>query len=148
MNAPKTEDPFDLERFLEAQEEKFDTARSELRRGSKSSHWMWFIFPQVQGLGRSSTAEFYAIKSRGEADAYLAHPVLGSRLLQCAEALLQVHGKSAREIMGFPDDLKLRSSATLFSALSGPGSLFERLLERYFDGQPDEKTLAILSSWK
>jgi uncharacterized protein (DUF1810 family) len=132
---------FDLTRFLQAQETRFETALAELRRGAKRTHWMWFIFPQIAGLGSSPTARHYAIASRDEAVAYLNHPVLGPRLIECAEALLAVEGKPASEIMGFPDDLKLRSSATLFAAVSPPGSAFHRLLEKYFAGEPDPKTL-------
>lgn len=135
----------DLTRFLEAQRETYATALSELRRGRKQSHWMWFIFPQIDGLGSSPTARHYAIKSRDEARAYLQHPVLGPRLLECAEAVLAIEARSAREIFGTPDDLKLRSSATLFAAVSPKGSMFERVLDKYFDGQPDQKTLSLLS---
>ena len=135
----------DLTRFLEAQRETYATALSELRRGRKQSHWMWFIFPQIDGLGSSPTARHYAIKSRDEARAYLQHPVLGPRLLECAEAVLAIEARSAREIFGTPDDLKLRSSATLFAAVSPKGSVFERVLDKYFDGQPDQKTLSLLS---
>lgn len=136
--------PFNLARFLQAQERSYETALAELRRGAKHSHWMWFIFPQIAGLGSSSTAQFYAIPSRAEATAFLAHPVLGPRLVTCAEALLGVEGKTASEIMGYPDDLKLRSSATLFAAVSPEGSVFHRLLEKFFDGEPDSRTLEIL----
>ena len=135
----------DLTRFLEAQRETYATALSELRRGRKQSHWMWFIFPQIDGLGSSPPARHYAIKSRDEARAYLQHPVLGPRLLECAEAVLAIEARSAREIFGTPDDLKLRSSATLFAAVSPKGSMFERVLDKYFDGQPDQKTLSLLS---
>lgn len=138
------DDPFNLARFLQAQERSYEAALAELRRGSKRSHWMWFIFPQIAGLGSSPTAQFYAISSGAEAEAYAAHPVLGPRLVSCAEALLGVGSKSASEIMGYPDDLKLRSSATLFAAASPSGSVFQRLLEKYFAGDPDPKTLEIL----
>jgi uncharacterized protein (DUF1810 family) len=137
-------DRFALSRFLKAQEISYETALSELRRGAKRSHWMWFIFPQIAGLGSSPTAQLYAIKSIEEARAYAAHPILGSRLIACAEALLAVEGKSAAEIMGFPDDLKLRSSATLFAEVSSPGSAFHRLLDKFFEGQPDPKTIELL----
>jgi len=139
------EDPFNLNRFLTAQEETYTQALAELRRGEKESHWIWFIFPQIDGLGRSETARRYALKSRAEAVAYLQHPVLGPRLIECAEALLQVHGKSASDIMGYPDDLKLHSSATLFAAISKPGSLFHQLLTRYFQGKADQKTISLLT---
>jgi uncharacterized protein (DUF1810 family) len=137
-------DPFDLNRFVEAQAGVYGRALEELRAGQKESHWMWFIFPQIDGLGSSSTARFYAIKSRQEAKAYLKHPVLGQRLIECSEALLQLKGKSASEIFGFPDDLKLRSSMTLFATVSEPDSVFSRVLGQYFGSQEDEKTLELL----
>ena len=135
------DDPYQLNRFVAAQRAIYDAALGEIRSGHKQSHWMWFIFPQIDGLGSSPTARHYAIKSRDEAAAYLQHPLLGARLLECAEAVLSITGRSAREILGSPDDLKLRSSATLFAAVAPKGSVFERLLERYFDGQPDRRTL-------
>ena len=107
---------------------------------------MWYIFPQLRGLGRSSTAHFYGIAGLAEARAYLAHPVLGPRLLECAGAVLATQGRSAHEIFGSPDDMKLRSSATLFSHASAPGSPFEQLLSQYFDGEPDPATLEILEA--
>ncbi len=132
--------PHDLERFMAAQATTYDTALRELRAGAKTSHWMWFIFPQIAGLGQSSMSRRYAISSRAEAQAYLAHPTLGVRLRECAAALLAHPTRSAREILGEPDDLKLRSSATLFAAVEGPG-VFTALLERFFDGTPDAATL-------
>lgn len=145
MTAGKnSNDPFNLDRFLSAQGETFPIALAELRRGHKETHWMWFIFPQIAGLGHSSMAVFYSIHSRDEAKAYLQHHVLGPRLVQCCEALLQVNGKSTTEIMGFPDDLKLRSSMTLFALVSEPGSIFQRVLEKYFQGSADPKTLEIV----
>ncbi len=137
-------DPFGLARFLEAQAGIYPDARAELQAGRKRTHWMWFVFPQIDGLGFSPLAQRYAIKSLDEARAYLAHPVLGARLLECAEAVAAVEGKSAHEIMGSPDDLKLRSCATLFAAVSPAGSVFERLLAKYYDGAPDERTLGLL----
>src|SRR5262249_770267 len=122
----------------------YERALVEIRSGRKRSHWMWYIFPQIDGLGFSSTTKFYAIKSAEEAKAYLAHPVLGPRLLECAEAVLGIEGKLASEIFGFPDDQKLRSCATLFAAVSQPGSVFDRLLEKYYQGERDEKTLDLL----
>lgn len=139
-----TGDPFDLDRFVRAQQGDYDRALAEIKQGQKRSHWMWYIFPQIDGLGSSPTAKRYAIRSAAEADAYLQHPVLGSRLAECAEAALRVPGKSARDVFGSPDDLKLRSSATLFAAVSPEGSVFHRLLERYFEGEPDPKTLRLL----
>jgi uncharacterized protein (DUF1810 family) len=138
------EDPFDLNRFVAAQADDYDQALSEIRAGRKWSHWMWYVFPQLDGLGSSSTARFYAIKSRDEARAYLDHAVLGPRLRECAEAAVAVEGRTATEVFGSPDDLKLRSSATLFAAVSPPGSVFERVLARYYDGKPDERTLRLL----
>jgi len=116
-----SEDPYDLERFLKAQESSYERALAEIRNGEKVSHWMWYIFPQLEGLGSSPTARRYSIKSLEEARAYLGHPVLGPRLKGCAEAVLAVAGRSAWAIFGSPDDFKLRSSATLFSLVSPPG---------------------------
>jgi len=144
----ETSDRFALSRFLRAQETSYETALAELRPGSKRSHWMWFIFPQIAGLGSSPTAQLYAIKTVEEAEAYAAHPILGPHLIACAEALLNVEGKSASEIMGYPDDLKLRSSATLFAEVSPPGSVFHRLLDKFFEGKPDMQTLEILAKRK
>jgi uncharacterized protein (DUF1810 family) len=139
-------DPYDLVRFLQAQEGDYDRALAEINGGRKRSHWMWYIFPQIDGLAFSSTSKFYAIKNRDEARAYLEHPILGPRLLECAEAVVRLEGKSAREVFGSPDDLKLRSCATLFACVSPPGSVFERLLAKYYEGQRDEKTLQLLGS--
>jgi uncharacterized protein (DUF1810 family) len=135
---------FDLERFVEAQKTHYTRALDEIRSGRKRTHWMWFIFPQFAGLGSSATAEFYAIRSRAEADAYLQDPVLGARLEECVEALLAVEGRSASQIFGFPDDLKLRSSATLFASVAPPGSVFERLIDKYFGGERDARTIRLL----
>jgi uncharacterized protein (DUF1810 family) len=137
-------DPFDLRRFVEAQERCYERALAEIRAGDKVSHWMWFVFPQLDGLGSSPTARRYAIKSLAEAEAYLKHQALGPRLLECAEAVLAVEGRSARAIFGSPDDLKFRSSATLFGLLSPPRSVFHRLVDKYFDGEPDRATLRLL----
>jgi uncharacterized protein (DUF1810 family) len=137
-------DPFQLKRFEDAQEPVYELALSELRAGEKKSHWIWFIFPQLAGLGTSAMSWMYAIRSVAEAEAYLRHPVLGPRLAECCEAMLGVEGKNAREILGSPDDMKLRSCATLFAAVSGAGSVFERLLEKYYNGESDEKTLAFV----
>jgi uncharacterized protein (DUF1810 family) len=138
------DDPHDLSRFLNAQEGCYEIALSEIRRGQKRSHWMWYIFPQYVGLGISATSHRYAIKSVAEANAYLNHPVLGPRLLECAEAALGVQGRSAYEIFGSPDDIKLKSSATLFAHVSPAGSVFERVLDKYFRGERDDKTLRLL----
>jgi uncharacterized protein (DUF1810 family) len=138
-------DPFDLNRFVRAQDESYEQALSELQRGRKQSHWMWYVFPQLDGLGSSSTSKLYAIKSEDEARAYLAHPVLGPRLAECAEAILAVDGKSAAAILGSPDDLKLKSCATLFAHVSPPGSLFERILDKFYGGERDAATLRLLA---
>lgn len=141
---PRMNDPFDLNRFVQAQEGVYEQVLTELKRGRKESHWMWFIFPQIEGLGSSPTARFYAIKSAEEATAYLQHPLLGKRLKECCQVLLELESISAHEIFGFPDDLKLRSSMTLFAQVSDPGSVFERLLDKFFDGKSDERTMEIL----
>jgi len=137
-------DPFDLRRFLDAQISTYDAALAELTAGAKTTHWMWFIFPQVEGLGFSSMAKRYAIRSRAEGRAYFDHKVLGMRLRECVLAVLSVQGRSALQIMGSPDDLKLRSSMTLFSEIAETGSPFEELLARYFSGEKDTKTLEFL----
>jgi uncharacterized protein (DUF1810 family) len=140
------DDPFNLNRFLEAQAGDYETALDELRRGRKRSHWMWYIFPQFDGLGFSETARRYAIKSVAEAKAYLAHPILGPRLVACTEAALGVEGKSATQIFGSPDDMKLRSCATLFDYVAGPGSVFDRLLAKFYGGLRDERTLQLIAA--
>jgi uncharacterized protein (DUF1810 family) len=139
---------YDLHRFIDAQNGIYEQALAELRAGRKRSHWMWFIFPQIAGLGTSSMAEKYAIRSAEEASAYLADPILGSRLLRCVEAVLSVNGRSAHDIMGSPDDLKLRSSMTLFAAVSDHGSPFHKAIDRFYDGKFDERTISILSAGK
>ncbi len=141
-----TEDPYDLARFVEAQHRTYGRALAEIASGRKRSHWMWYVFPQIEGLGFSATSRRYAIRSRVEAEAYLRHETLGKRLVECAEAALAVDGRSAREVFGTPDDLKLRSSATLFAAVSPAGSVFHRLLDKYFGGVPDEATLQIMAA--
>jgi uncharacterized protein (DUF1810 family) len=146
MNAAA--DPYDLKRFVTAQEGIYERALAEIRSGRKRSHWMWFIFPQFAGLGFSSTSQHYAIKSRDEARAYLAHPVLGPRLRECIEALLQVQGRTAHQIFGSPDDLKLKSCATLFAQVAGEDATFDTLLARYYAGERDEKTLRLLEADK
>ena len=137
-------DPHNLARFLQAQEHIYEQAMAEMRRGRKRSHWMWFVFPQFDGLGSSTTARLYAIKSVAEAAAYLAHPVLGPRLLESVRTVLGLEGRSASDIFGSPDDMKLRSCATLFASISPRGSAFERLLAQYFGGDPDDKTLRLM----
>ena len=138
------DDPHDLTRFVRAQEDDYRQALAEVRSGRKQSHWMWYIFPQFEGLGFSSMSKRYAIKCVAEAEAYLAHPVLGPRLAECCEAAVGVEGRSAVEVFGSPDDMKLRSCATLFAAVLPPGSVFERLLDKYFQGVRDEKTLRLM----
>ena len=137
-------DTYALDRFIAAQRTSYERARAELERGEKRSHWMWFIFPQVEGLGSSPASRRYSIKSAAEAKAYLEHPVLGPRLLECAAAALAVDGRSALEIFGSPDHLKLRSSASLFAHVSPAGSVFHRLLDKYFQGEIDQVTLRLL----
>lgn len=136
-----------IERFIDAQRSTFAAARAELAAGRKRSHWMWFVFPQVAGLGRSAMAQRYAIRSLSEARAYLSHPVLGARLQECAALLLELEGLSAYDVFGSPDDLKLRSSMTLFASVQGPDSVFQRVLDRYYLGVPDAATLTILATW-
>jgi uncharacterized protein (DUF1810 family) len=137
-------DPYGLNRFISAQEGVYDRVLAELRDGLKRSHWMWYIFPQIDGLGFSSTSRLYAIKSLEEARLYLSHPILGARLKECAEAVLSVQGRSASDIFGYPDDMKLQSSMTLFALADGPGSVFERVLEKYYQGKRDARTLQIV----
>jgi uncharacterized protein (DUF1810 family) len=141
-------DPFQLSRFVSAQDGVYEDALREIREGRKCGHWMWFIFPQLDGLGRSPMAQHYAIQNLAEARAYLEHPVLGPRLRECARALLDVKGRSAAHIFGSPDDLKLRSSLTLFARAAGNPSIFEEALVAFFDGVPDARTLALLEDRK
>jgi uncharacterized protein (DUF1810 family) len=143
-DAHSADDPYDLRRFVRAQEVDYQRALLEIKSGRKRSHWMWYIFPQFDGLAFSSTSKRYAIKSLAEATAYLDHPVLGPRLLECAEAVVGVAGRSAAEIFGSPDDLKLRSCATLFACVLPPGSVFDRLLAKYYRGERDGKTIQLL----
>ena len=138
------QDPFDLQRFCDAQAPVIDTVREELRAGRKRSHWMWFVFPQLAGLGTSPMAQRYAIGSLEEARAYLAHPVLGDRLRECCRLLLDGAADDIHAILGSPDDMKLRSCATLFAQVSPAGSVFERLLGKYFHGQRDEQTVRLV----
>ncbi len=139
-------DPYDLARFVSAQEGIYPQALAEIWTGYKRSHWMWFVFPQLAGLGSSGMSRKYAISGLAEAEAYLRHPVLGARLEECVDAVLGITGKSAHEIFGSPDDSKLCSCATLFSRVTPKGSHFERLLELYFEGRPDARTLQLLES--
>jgi uncharacterized protein (DUF1810 family) len=137
------DDPFTLQRFVDAQASVIDAVRAELKRGRKNSHWMWFVFPQFAGLGFSSMSQRYAITSLAEARAYLAHPTLGDRLRECVELVLEVDDRSAHDIFGSPDDMKFRSCLTLF-AQSSREEVFLRALEKYFDGSPDPATLSLL----
>ena len=134
-----------LDRFVEAQAGTYDTALAELSAGRKRTHWMWFVFPQLAGLGSSPAARRYAISGLGEARDYLAHPVLGPRLAEASRALLGVEGRSAGQILGHPDDLKLRSSMTLFAEAADDPAVFRAVLDKYYDG-PDERTLELLRS--
>ena len=135
------DDPFDLKRFLEAQSAVFEDVRAELRRGAKEGHWMWFVFPQIKGLGHSVMAQRFGISSRAEAEAYLAHPILGSRLTECTRLVNLAEGRSIEEIFGHIDSLKFRSSMTLFAQVSGDDTVFAAALDKYFSGQPDPLTL-------
>jgi Uncharacterized conserved protein len=139
-------DPYNLQRFLTAQAEDYERALAELERGRKESHWIWYIFPQVAGLGQSAMSQEYAIRSGNEAAAYLDHPILGARLQKCCEALLKHQGKNVQDIMGYPDELKLRSSITLFGMISAQGSVFQKVLTAFYAGQMDERTVAFLST--
>jgi uncharacterized protein (DUF1810 family) len=137
-------DPFNLARFRAAQDGVFELARDELRAGRKRSHWMWFMFPQLRALGVSETSKFYGIGSRAEAEAYLGDPVLGARVVELSEIVAMQEGASAREVFGPLDDQKLRSCATLFASLPGAAPVFALILDRYFGGAPDQRTLDIL----
>lgn len=134
----------DLQRFLDAQESDYQTALSEIKNGRKRSHWMWYVFPQIAGLGFSSTSKFYAIKDKAEAKEFLAHPTLGKRLIEISEALLETESKTANQIFGSPDDVKLKSSMTLFGALENADPVFQRVLDEYFDGAKDRRTLELM----
>lgn len=137
---------FDLARFVDAQARDYTPALAEIKNGRKQSHWMWYIFPQFAGLGRSEMSRRYAIRSLEEAHAYVQHPLLGSRLRECAAVVLAVEGKSARDIFDTPDDAKLHSSMTLFAQVTEPGSVFHSVLAKYFEGQADGQTLRLLAA--
>lgn len=139
------EDPYNLQRFVTAQGSLYATALRELQDGYKRSHWMWFIFPQLRGLGFSSTAQFYGLTGLDEARAYLDHETLGPRLLDCTQAAVNAQAASVRSLFGSPDDLKFRSSMTLFDLVS-PDGIFRHALDRWCDGQPDERTLSLQSA--
>lgn len=138
-------DPFQLERFVTAQAHDYTGALAEIRSGRKRSHWMWYVFPQFAGLGSSPTSQHFAIQSVAEARAYLGHPILGPRLREAAQAALEVEGRTAQELFGSPDDLKLRSCATLFAAVLPGDSVFQRLLDQYFAGEPDPRTVRLIT---
>ena len=138
------QDPYGLNRFVEAQKGHYVQALAKINCGRKRTHWMWYIFPQIDGLAVSSTSKRYSIKSIEEAKAFLNHPVLGPRLIECMETVLRDEGRSAAAIFGSPDDLKLRSCATLFASVSPPNSIFERDLDKYYQGGRDGKTLQLL----
>lgn len=133
-----------LNRFLDAQSTSYEQALSEIKSGHKRSHWMWFIFPQLQGLGYSETARFYAINDLQEAELYLQHPVLGPRLIEISKAMLALEGKTANQVLGNPDDLKLKSSMTLFAAVPGADPVFKAVLDKYYRGEEDQRTLQLL----
>jgi uncharacterized protein (DUF1810 family) len=134
-------DPYNLQRFVDAQSTVYERVLGELRAGQKRSHWIWFIFPQIAGLGYSPTAQFYAIQSLREAEAYLQHPVLGPRVRECTAIVNEIESRSISAIFGSPDDLKFRSSMTLFVRATKVNELFISALEKYFDGKPDQLTL-------
>ncbi|MDJ0554390.1 MAG: DUF1810 domain-containing protein [Microcoleaceae cyanobacterium MO_207.B10] len=138
-------DPFNLSRFISAQDKIYETVLRELKNAKKQSHWMWYIFPQIDGLAKSTTSKYYAIKSIEEAQQYLNHPVLGKRLLECAEIVFGIEGKSISEIFGYPDDLKFKSSMTMFFHVAKPDSIFARIIDKYFQGERDIQTLNILA---
>ena len=133
-----------LQRFIDAQQSDYETALSEIKRGRKQSHWMWYIFPQIQGLGFSATSKLYAIKNLKEAQAYLNHPLLGKRLKEITDALINLPTNDAHEIFGSPDDVKLKSSMTLFASLPDADPIFESVLKKFFKGEKDAKTLSII----
>ena len=144
MTSGAAEDQFNLQRFVDAQAGVFESVRHELSIGRKSGHWIWFVFPQMIGLGLSPTSQFFGIGSFSEAQAYLAHPVLGPRLIEATQLILTVKGRTLREIFGAPDDMKFRSSMTLFARAAPPGSVFKDALDRVCSGEEDHKTIELL----
>ena len=141
------EDSYDLNRFVQAQKQDYAIALDEITQGQKYSHWMWYIFPQIEGLGRSHIAQKYAISNAEEARAYLAHSILGIRLIECCEVLLNLNSSyTASAIFGHPDDLKLKSSMTLFTSVSEDNSVFHQIIEHYFDGEFDSKTIYLINN--
>eukprot|EP01035_Chromulina_nebulosa_P033646 gene33645-biopygen21788 len=141
-----SDDPFHLQRFVQAQEPVYPQVLRELQTGRKNSHWMWFIFPQLKILGRSATAQHYGLQNLAEALAYQAHPVLGARLLECTSLMLGVSGRSALQVLGSPDDLKFHSCMTLFAQAAPAQAAYQQALQHYFDGQPDTRTLELLGA--
>lgn len=139
-------DNIELIKFLDAQNQVYLKALSEIKKGKKTTHWMWYIFPQIKGLGSSETAQYYAIKDLNEATAYLKHPILGKHLIEIAQELYNLKGKTVTQILGTPDDMKLRSCMTLFANVKNANPLFNNVLEKYFNGVPDELTLHLLNS--
>ena len=139
-------DPFDLRRFADAQERVYETVLAELRAGAKRSHWIWFVFPQLRGLGHSATATRYGISSPGEARAYLAHDVLGPRLRECARLVARIDGRSADDIFGWPDNLKVRSSMTLFARTTDENADFRAVLDKFYNGEDDPATVELLNA--
>jgi uncharacterized protein (DUF1810 family) len=138
-------DPYKLQRFVDAQDRVFEDVLAELREGHKRSHWMWFVFPQIRGLGRTGMAWDFGIASRAEAEAYLGHPVLGPRLRECTRLLNRIEGRSARQVLGTPDDLKFRSSMTLFAGVASDVDVFENALQKYFAGERCQYTIEFLA---
>lgn len=139
-------DNIELIKFLDAQNQVYLKALSEIKKGKKTTHWMWYIFPQIKGLGSSETAQYYGIKNLNEATAYLKHPILGKHLIEIAQELYNLKGKTVTQILGTPDDMKLRSCMTLFANVKNANPLFNNVLEKYFNGVPDELTLHLLNS--
>ena len=139
---------YDLDRFLKAQQNDYDIALAEIKNGRKRSHWMWYVFPQIQGLGFSETSRYYAIKDIDEAKAFLNHPVLGERLIEISRALVYLKQNDAYSIFGSPDDMKLKSSMTLFASVHGTDMVFQAVLDRFFDGEKDLSTLQALTKHK
>jgi uncharacterized protein (DUF1810 family) len=135
------DDPYNLQRFVDAQDPIYDQVRSELKEGHKRNHWMWFVFPQIDGLGHTSLARKFAISSLDEAKAYLEHPIVGPRLIECTKLVIGIERRAIEQIFGYPDDLKFRSSMTLFSRAAGDNSVFEEALKKYFRGEHDRLTI-------
>jgi len=135
------DDPYDLERFVRAQRDDYELALSEIVTGRKRSHWMWYIFPQIAGLGHSQMTKKFSLSSLAEAQAYIKHPLLGPRLRECTRLVNQVEGRSIQQIFGYPDDLKFRSSMTLFAQATPDNALFQEALQKYFNGELDSQTV-------